>query len=479
MRENNLLRYLRILTKEEKNDLKKHLEQSAPKLLPLFKSFLKEGPNYVAEEIDEERLAQRAYPEWTYNKQVLRNRNTELRKALEDFLTQKELRERPLLRQTLLSARMRKRTPSEAFERNLERHEEALDQYNLALDALFLRFYRYVLELDAASTSQNEAELPLLQQARHQLDKSYLAWHLFFELEFANRSRYLEEQFEHPSIDLQAAYWKSLLKHSGPSLHLFYQLYELEASDLAPEEKLAGCKVLFAQLRNQAPNLHATDVREFFTALTNFVGYLYNQRISSYGKLLLRLYRWGHERTLLVEENYLSHSFLINLVITAGINGEPQFAAQLLRHYEPYLAHEVHQATVGFCEALIDFYSHRYKAALHKLQVLDIPQAYDFSVRRQSLLLRIAYERFLAGQCDSTKVEDRCRAFEVFFRRNSHQVNDTLREKYLNLKYFVRSMTYYRVDPNCKVTQEELITDFKRSECIAWQWVEKHLNQLL
>jgi len=478
MRDNNLLRYLRVLTEEEGKGIRKHLEQSNPKLLPLFESFLKEGPDYVAEEIKEERLAKRAYPGWAYNEQVLRNRNTELRQALEDFLAQQELRERPLLRQTLLTARLRKRVPSAAFEKNLERQDRALNQYNLALDGLFLRFNRYMLELDAASTSQNEAELPLLQEARHQLDESYLTWHLFFELDFANRKRYLNEQLGRPELNLQDNYWAGILQRASPALQLFYQLYKLETSDAGPEEKLAGCKVLFAQLREQAPNVHTVDVRELFTALANFVAYLYNRRISSYGKLLLRLYRWGHEHSLLVEDDYLPHSFLINLVITAGMNGEPQFATQLLQHYEPYLAPEVHRATVGFCTALIDFYSQRYRASLQKLEVLDMPQAYDFSVRRQSLLLRIAYERFLAGQCDSTKVEDRCRAFDAFFQRDAHQVSKTLREKYLNLKYFVRSMTYYRVDPNCKVTQNELITDFNRSECIAWEWVEKHLSQL-
>jgi len=478
MRDNNLLRYLRILTEKEGKGIREHLEQSNPKLLPLFESFLKEGPDYVAEEIEEERLAKRAYPEWAYNEQVLRNRNTELRKAIETFLAQEELRERPLLRQTLLSARLRKRVPSDAFEKNLKRQEKALDQYNLALDALFLRFNRYMLELDAASTSQNEAELPLLQQARHQLDESYLAWHLFFELDFANRKRYLDEQLERPELNLQADYWKGVLQQASRTLQLFYQLYELETSDATPGKKLAGCKELFAQLQEQAPNLHTIDARELFTALTNFIGHLYNQRVSGYGRLLLELYRWGHKQSLLIEGTYLSHSFLINLVITAGINGEPQFATQLLQHYEPYLAPEVHQATVGFCAALIDFYSQRYATALQKLEVLDIPQAYDFSVRRQSLLLRIAYEQYVSGYCDATVVEDRCRAFEEFFRRDAHQVNGTLKEKYLNLRRFVRSMTNYRVDPNRKVTKKELITAFHHTECIAWQWVEKHLNQL-
>jgi len=481
MQENDLLRYLRILTEEEKNDLKKHLkrlDQSKPRLLPLFKSFLKEGPDYVAKTIDEERLAKRAYPDWTYNIQVLRNRNTDLREAIEDFLAQEELRERPLLRQTLLSARLRKRTPSDAFESNLKRHGKALDQYNLGLDALFLRFNRYLLELDAASTSQNKAELPLLQQARYQLDESYLAWHLFFELEFTSRKRYLNEQYERPKLNLQSDYWGRILKQAGPVQRLFYQLYELETSSASGVEKLAGCKVLFAHLQKQASDWHTIDQRELFTALTNFVGYLYNQRISSCGKLLLRLHRWGHEKSLLVEEDYLSHSFLINLVVIAGINQELQFAAELLEHYQSYLTLEVREATVGFCGALIDFYSHRYDTALQKLETLDMPQAYDFSVRRQSLLLRLAYERFLAGQCNSTKVEDRCRAFKTFFQRDAHQVSEALQEDYLNLERFVRSMTSYRVEPEPKVTKQGLKSDFDRSKCVAWQWVEKQLDQL-
>ncbi|MCB9297585.1 MAG: hypothetical protein H6559_31335 [Lewinellaceae bacterium] len=477
MRDNDLLRYLRILKKDEISELRKQLSQYKPKLAGLLKALTRWGPGFSPPEIDEQQLFETAFPGESFNLQILRNRNSELKKKIEAFLVGEAIWERPGLRLLLLSSQLGNRKDNAAFTKNLQRLQEHLSTTLHGLDSFFLSFNAHLAELANQATIKNQAKLPPLFQARQALDQTYLTWHLFFELEFDSRSRYIVEERPFAPIDLRNPYWIALINGEGgmPILSLYYKLYSLNT---AKTVSISAFEDAFISLRSHAEMIPKSDLQELFRVLTNFTINKYFEPDKRFGVFLLDLYKWGDQQGLFIKDKVISHTTFINITVTAGINKELYFADQFIQKNKAYLLQELREETLQFCYALLAFYQDRYDDAIQFLEETDVPKSFDFSIRRQSLLIRTRYRQYVTGAVDASKVEDCCKAYRQFFARNAYKISENRINKYLKLEYFIRQMTRYSVQPVQSTAFKSLLKEFQDTKCIASEWVEEQLKVL-
>lgn len=474
MQENDLLRYLRVLRKDEMRRLKTYLSQQQPRLAALLNAFLENGPDFRPCDIEEQQLHEAIFPKKAFELQRLRNYNTKLKTAIEDFLALEALQRQPELKKTLLVDSLKNRSHPQVFDNNYKQLQKLLNKSKPALDPLFLKFNQHLLLLGSLNTLKNKAGLKALQEARWTLDQHYLLWHLFFELESYYRSFYLQEEYRSPQLHLDAPYWSRHLEEGPPTLALLYQLYQLYQR----KGDYAECLQAFQKLKASHSSISPVDARELFIILTNYIAYQYSKQIAQYAYLLLQLYQWAAQEGLLHENGYISHTLFINVVVLAGVCNDIKYAEQFIKNNSPYLLEATKTLTLQYCEALLHFHKGNYSKATDLLDVMHPPNHIDFSLRRQSLWLRVVFSQYLAQATDANTVEDRCKTYRQFFSRNSYKINEELKLRYMQLEYFVRQMTRYYNDPNSNIERAQIQRELQAKKCIAWQWVQQKSQKL-
>jgi hypothetical protein len=476
MRESTLLKLLRALRPDERSELHRRLKKRNPAAGALLRALGQYLPELEPRSIDEEALFRQAFPGKAYAQQVLNNGKSQLKKEIEQYLVEQALARRPTAAQRLLTETLVLRHPQDAAEDVGKQFGKSLDEAVHSFERYFEAFHYHILEQYYLGKPANSAAPAHLQQARAQLDKGYLAWQLFFTLEGMNRRKYRDESAPPCPIPLEEGYWRELIQPDEPLLWLFDQCCQLYR---APQQ--AGLfDATFAQLKKSVSQLDELERFMLGRYLVNFCAWRLREGELKYKKALMDIYRWGEAEEIFVCQGLISHSTFINIAVTASMNKELEFAARFIASHEPYLASAWRADTLCLSRAFLYFHQTDYAAARRELEAIRQKEHYDFGLRRQSLLLRTLYCEYLDGAIDYATLEDRCRAYRVFFGRNNHQYSAELKNTYLRLEYFIKKMADYHnlLERGADYSPQALLEELLQRPCVAQDWVEEQLRKL-
>jgi hypothetical protein len=476
MRESTLLKLLRALRPDELSELQSALRKRNPAAGALLRAFGKYLPELEPRSISEEALFRQAFPGKGYSQQALNNGKSQLKKEIEQFLVEQALARRPVVAQRLLAETLVLRHHQAAAEEIGKQFGKCLDETEHSFERYFEAFHYHIIQQYYLGKPANNAAPDDMLQAKTQLDKGYLAWQLFFLLESMNRSHYRAESAPPCPIPVEEGYWRSLIQPDEPLLWLFYQCCQLYR---APQQ--AGLfDAIFAQLKKSASLLGELERFMLARYLANFCAWRLRAGELQYKHALMALYRWGEAEKVFVYQSFISHSTFINIAVTASMTENLEFARQFIDSHEAYLPSTLRADTLCLSRAYLFFYLKDYPEARRELEAIRQKEHYDFGMRRQSLLLRTLYCEYLNEGIDFAMLEDRCRAYRVFFGRNNHQYSDELKNIYLRLEYFIKKMAdclnLLRQAKDC--SPQALLEELPQRPCIARDWVEEQIARL-
>lgn len=474
MKDSNLLRLLRVLSRKELRLLKKRLSKGGSQAaMLLLTELLKSAPRFVPDTIDEKKIFKKLYPQEPFNKQKLSYCKSNLYKEAQQLLAEEELATDAILFQRLLARRLQRRAGSGPFEDAMAGLDRELLGIRNSFDYYFLDFDRHLLRLKHLETQKNQANLRPLRAARESLDTAYLAWQLYFELERASRRRYLNEQL--PGALFPVNQLQELPSEYPPLIHLLFLAHKLYQD---PDKQLQFSNV-FQALQEMAPEIQPLERLELARYLLNFCIAEYNSGNPSFLQSQMAIYEWGNEHGIFVIDEAIDHTIFINIVVTATVAGELNFARSFLQKNQHFIEPGIRSDTVSLSRAYIHFRRKEYLETEQSLETVQAKENYDFALRRQSLLLRAAYGQYISHIADYTKVEERCKAYRWFFQRDAYAVAKPRKEAYRNLEYFVRKMAWYgnHTSPPPGF-REALLEELDAKTTIAREWVREEILRL-
>ncbi|MCB0580022.1 MAG: hypothetical protein KDD10_12035 [Phaeodactylibacter sp.] len=474
MKDSNLLRLLRVLTKKELRLLKKKLSNSGPQATALLlKELLKSAPRFEPDSLDEKKIFKKLYPKEPFNKQKLSYCKSNLYKEAQQLLAEEELATDTILFQRLLARRLQRRAGSGPFEDAMAGLERELLGIQNSFDYYLLDFDRHLLRLKHPETQKNQANLSPLKAARQSLDSAYLAWQLYFELERISRRRYLNEQL--PGALFPVGQLRELPLEYPPLVRLLFLAYKLYQ---APDNRQQFANA-FRALREMVSEIQPLERLELARYLLNFCIAKYNSGVPSFLQSQMDIYQWGNENGIFVIDKAIDHTIFINAVVTAAVANKLDFAASFIKNNQNFVEPGIRSDTVNLSQAYIHFRRGEYLEAEQSLETIQAKENYDFALRRQSLLLRAAYGQYINHIADYTKVEERCKAFRWFFQRDAYAVAEPRKEAYRNLEYFVRKLAWYHNQTERpSALKETLLKELDTKPSVAKEWVKGEVASL-
>jgi len=508
MRDGPLLRLLRILDKSETSKLKRQLKKCDPRLYALLSAMVKAAPGYLPDKLDEEKLFAALYPTESFNAHKLNRHKVDLKKEIEQFLVKLELEADMPLFQLLLARQLKNRLPEDAYEDAYHGFQQEIRSQRYGWIYHRLNFEAQMDRLDSGLTSKSESNLEPSIAIRDSLRINTITWKYYLEIDRLSRSKHLNENLPEFDIDAAEKELKSTDLEAEPLLWILKLIHELYLDTKKLNEKVRKKKRLASNAASKqsldieldkAYNKNKDKFIRVFRALKNhvrkfppkeqieLVRYILNHCISMYNSgnhnyILeqLEIYRWGDQEGIFIVDGHIDHSFLMNVVITAAVVGDLNFAQVFLDKNEEFIIPLYRPDTVNFSQAYIHFHVGKYKKAVEALDKIHATEHSLFANRRQSLLLRAIYCLYRDGKLDPDDVDNRCKAFINFFKRNTYSASDNRIDAYLKLEYFVRKMLWYdlHVKPKPQHFLLKLEKELDDAMCIAKQWVKAEIAKL-
>jgi hypothetical protein len=477
MKDGPLLRLLRSLNKSETRKLKSQLKKSKPILGELLGKLGEKGLDYPQSQLDEKRIFESLFGLPHYNASKMRDLKTKLKERVEQYIVWAQLEENKALHYSILVRALRNRPSKAAFLSAVDNLDQELQQYQNGWEFHRLSFEKHYNLLDTPFTVKNIPNPTAAVDIRRSHELNYLIWMYYFEIDRISRRRHIEEALPVFNIPIPLRLPEGITLESQPLLLMLKLIYEL----LINPSDHTRFNAAFQKLQLLIDHFPAKEKIELTRYLINHCIQRYNSGDLSYLKGQIALYKWGQEKEVFVTDGYIDHTFLINAVITAAVNGELLFASNFLEKHKAYLSSGFKHDSIHFCEAFIHFHRQEYLQAIDKLALVRDKESYDFGVRRQSLLLRSYYCVYRSdGPYDYGDVEDRCHAFEAFFKRNTYATSPKRKKAYLKLKYFVEQMAWFRNlrDKKPKHFAERLQEELEDASCIAKKWITHEIALL-
>jgi len=355
---------------------------------------------------EKEKLFQESYPKSSYDDQRFRLLQSTLLGLLESFLVFQEFRQNELERELLLIRAYRKR----GLEKHLRGARRRAEQHLEGLKTAGALRARHEIEQESFDLEVHENRITNLsyQPLLDQWDEYYLAIKLRQACAAKTYESEANTSYDYGLLDalLDRVDWERFL--FIPAISLYYHGYWM----LVNSKEEAHFTAFKESLLQNGESFPLAERKDLFMLAANYCTRKHNEGRRDYSRELNEIFKAG----------LLAGAFLVqfsrytfrNIVITALVVGDLEWAEQFIEDYQAYLPYRHRESMVSYSRALIAFQQHNYGLALELLQKSEY-RGLVFNLSAKALQIKIYYE---TGEYDL--LESHLAAMRAFIRRQKN-----------------------------------------------------------
>lgn len=335
---------------------------------------------------EKEMLFQAAYPKSPYDDQRFRLLQSSLLGLLESFLVLQELGQIELEQELLLIRAYRKRGLEKHLRGARRRAEKQLEGLKTA-EALRIR---HEIEQEALlMEAQKNQTGPLGFQPLLDLwDQYYLATKLYHACSAKSHEAVANTPYNYGLLDalFGRVDWERYL--SLPAISLYYHAYLMQ---LRPEEE-AHFAAFKQSLLQHGDSFPLAARKDLFMVAANYCTTKCNKESRmDYARELNEIFKTGFAVGAFQAQGQLSRFTFRNVVATAVVVSDFEWAEQFMEGYQAYLPPRYRESTANSSRALLEYQRQNYGKALELLQKSEY-HGLVFNLSAKALLIKIYYE---------------------------------------------------------------------------------------
>ncbi len=409
---------------------------------------------------EKERLFQKSYPKSPYNDQRFRLLQSALLGLLESFLVLREFGQNELQQELLLIREYRKRGLAKHLSGARRRAEKLLEGLKTA-DALRVR-HEIALEAFQLEAQENRIANLSYQPLLDQWDEYYLAMKLRQACSAKTYESVASTSYDYGLLEalFERVDWERYL--AIPAISLYYHGYMML---VRPEEE-AHFVSLKQSLLQHGESFPLTERRDLFILAANYCTRKYNEGRKDYARELNEIFKVGLTAGAFLMQ--FSRFTFRNIVITALVVGDFEWAERFMEDYQAYLPHRHRESTVSSSRALLEYQRKNYGQALKLLQKSEYGDRV-LNLSAKALLIKIYYE---TGEYDL--LDAHLAAMRSFIRRQKNMSYHEINYRQL-VDFAQRLLELNPYDPDAKARLREEVETTKtvaEKEWLLWMLKE-------
>ncbi|MEZ4962613.1 MAG: hypothetical protein R2830_22490 [Saprospiraceae bacterium] len=413
-----------------------------------FRELVKFHPSMEHPKLTNERLFKRLYGPLPYDDQKLRRLRMKLKVLLERYLAVAEIDLGPDLSQKALVQSLARRSDYGLFCEAVKDRMEALDNQPYRGKAYHFEMAHLWKELHYhPETNFFNPDNDYLQQHIRHLETYFALATLQSGAEGLLLQRIVSSSEESRLMEPIA----NLSANGQPVVQLFQLMYHL----FSQPGLSISLHDLSGQLHRCLPLLAPDEQRFALKMGIHYATPFSNSGSREHSRFMFGLYKTSVERGLLdFAHSLVSPDLFTNIVITAALVGEFDWATAFMQDHGPLLPEKDRHDARCLCEASIRYQqgiatgdTSFLKDALRQLALISVRSNEKYNLRMRSLQLRIHFDLFLHKEEGYDNVLELARYFENHLHNHPHY-SDEKREAYLRFVNHVKALFKLASNPD-------------------------------
>ena len=365
MENSQLIAVLKTFSAKDIRDFKKWLaspfHNQSKDVVQLFEYLFKNDNLNKPKALKKDKVFQKIFPREKFDDARFRQTMHFLFKQIESFLTYCELVQDEIKNEIVLAKTYRKRKLDRSFEKTVQKIQKTQTQ-NLRRDSDYLyNNYLFQKEKFGYLAQFNRTSGTNLQESSDALDKSYVAERLKQSCLMLEHKWHYKVEYSHGILKAAINYVEAedLLKE--PSIAVYYHIYKLLTESENKDANFFELKKSIIEFGHLFPK---TDMKDALLMAINYCIHKQNQGESSFVKESFDLYKYGIQRSLLIENNNISKLTFINISSFGIMLSEFEWVEQFLSQYNIYLKEKDQENIVNFCKGKLHFQKGQFDLAM-------------------------------------------------------------------------------------------------------------------
>ncbi|RMG24332.1 MAG: hypothetical protein D6730_12875 [Bacteroidetes bacterium] len=433
-----LIRILQTLSPAEMRKFKKYVcspvHNQHKDTIRLFELLHQYYPDFESEELDRHAVFSSLFPNRPYDDQKLRSLRKYLFDLLIDFITDLEIEQYPLVRQSYKLKALHYRHLEKEFIQYLKKERKQLEAYPYRNADYFLAKYFLEDEVLVYQMSKSRWAMDQPQSVIQALNHFYLSEKLRYCVSMMNIQQIFKVEKEIPMYEEVVQYCRNHLASLPPIIQAYYHLLSLNQEEDAHQHF-----VVLKQLgQTQFTSFPSDDWINIYYSMINYCHHRYLAGDIGFLSEMLDLYAVMLERKLLLEDGFLSTHNYKNIT-TLGLRlGKYEWTESFIETYKDYIQPQFRQGIYSYNLAHLYFYQQKYRQALRLLNQIDFIDTF-YRISYNILQLKIYYE------CNEAEaLLSLCESFRTFIRRKK-ELTASVKKSYTNFAKYVRALFMVKI----------------------------------
>ena len=399
-----------------------------------------------------------------------RKLGSDLLKLVEGYLSQ-EIYDENLLYQSsnLIEAVSRKKI--DKLYNSSVRNAQLTSEQRLLRPASYY-YYQYLIEknyYDLMDVDLKRSEKSNVEKIINSLDEFYLAEKLKWYSSLLSRQNLVSHEYELLFIDEIIAHVKKYEYKNVPPVSVYFQAF-LTQSENEDEQHYYN---LIAELNRNIDYIPKKELYHLYTYAINYCISKVNKGKPEFLREFLNLVKHSLDNDILISESEsgdLNPWHFKNTVLIALRLGEYDWTEKFIKNFRDKLPEESRENAVSYNLALVYFYQKKYDKVIGQLSEVEYEDL-SYNLGSKSMLIAIYYE-----QDEFEALLSLADTFKTYLNRHK-DINEKMRQNYLNYIHFVRKLT--KIMPGDNKAVEQLKQEIKDNKGVASEkWLLEKLAEL-
>lgn len=311
--------------------------------------------------------------------------NTLIRIA-EDFLVFKLMKHKPQLKKEILYEALIIKKEFKLLEKHIKSDRKKIDSIEDKTQAHYRFLYKiehyYLQLLDKNGLLHKQDNLILVNQ---NLDISYILEKLSLWISMHSIEQVTQRKFDHKNFKIVESFTENSIYKSNATIIIYKAMINLV------KEKTEICYNQLLETLNKYSPLVNDEVLVFgYSIAANFCAFNIRRGVFNYNRLL-KIYQTLDNKSLLLEQGFMSIPKLNNLIAVGCQTKQFNWAETILKKYINYVNRPAQKCVFEFCKGQINFSKKKYNIALQNfIRVDNVDFNIDMSYR--IMMMKSHYE---------------------------------------------------------------------------------------
>ncbi|MEO1259295.1 MAG: hypothetical protein AAFZ15_10890 [Bacteroidota bacterium] len=479
MHQTKLVNLLKGLTQDEINRFSKFVRSpfynTNPTVAKLFELLKSDHPDYTARRLKKENVFKKLYPGKPFHYQLMSNLRRQLVQLVREYLIVLENEQDELLKKKTLVRAFGKRNMYAFFEKGTEALIDDLEQnsfrdsiyYKEMLEAKYEYFYH-------PQTNRYRPNQDYAHDIMKMLDRYFVLFKLRMGSDLKTRERALSYSYQIDLLEPVKNIAGEKFYQENPIFsiyHKFYLLHEKRTDEQNFHELNNEYKTFVNQFR-------MTDKKLIFYELINYCVGKINLGKSDFNRDAFELFKFGLKNELLIVNGKMTEATYNNIVSTAGILDEFDWAFSFVEEYSVYLEEEIRRSAKMISLGELYFRQRQFDRVIETLWGEQFTHVI-YQVKSRILLIMNWFEKYLEDQTNFEVVMSQVDAFEKYILRNK-KISKNRKRGYLNFNAMVKKMVKNHFEIlNSKKEKQKLLEKIHSYEVITGKvWLVRKLKSI-